>query len=72
MTKDLSYYEVTLKVILHEMKSPKSSDTSFIEERAEAASEEFERQRLAGLPPYAAQECAMKVLVEGIMPNQKE
>ena len=54
MNKDCSYYEMFLKVILHEIKSPLASDTVFIEERARAAEKEIERQRLPAchlLPP---------------------
>ena len=66
MKKDISYYEMYLKVFLHEIKSPKIADASFIEERAAAAEEECERQRLAGLSPFSALECAMKVLIADI------
>lgn len=67
MKKDLSYYEVSLKVFLHEISSPKASDESFIEDRAEHAAAEYEQQRLAGLSPASAQECAMKVLFDGFV-----
>lgn len=70
MNKDCSYYEMYLKVILHEIKSPLASDTSFIEERARAAEEEIERQRLAGLSPIAAEEVGMHLLVSGIMDDR--
>lgn len=66
MTKDISFYEVYLTVTLHELRSPKASDKDFIHERAAAAEEEAEVQRLAGLSPEAAHECAIKVLVAGI------
>lgn len=38
----------------------------FFNERAELASEDFERQRRAGVSPFSSQELAMKALLEGL------
>ncbi len=70
MNKDCSYYEMYLKVILREIKSPLASDAGFVETRAREAEEEIERQRLAGLSPIAAEEVGIHLLVSGIMDDR--
>ena len=44
----------------------RKDDDSFIEDRAELASAEYEDCRRDGMTVFAAQECAMKVLLEGL------
>jgi len=41
-------------------------DEQFFNERVEQASDEWERQRRAGVSPFSAQELAMKALLEGL------
>lgn len=61
-----NYYSNYLKGELRKMCDDRLFDEQFINERAEQASEEWERQRRAGLSPFSAQELAMKVLLEGV------
>ena len=61
-----NYYGNYLKGELRKKRDKRLFDEQFINERAELASEEFERQRHAGVSPFSAQEFAMKVLLEGV------
>lgn len=61
-----NYYSNYLKGELRKKRDGRLFDEEFINDRAELASEEFERQRRAGLSPFSAQELAMKVLLEGV------
>lgn len=61
-----NYYSNYLKGELRKMRDERLFDEQFINERVEQASEEWERQRRAGLSPFSAQELAMKVLLEGL------
>ena len=63
---DANYYSSSLKAYLTDANDPLKDDTDFIESRANAASEEYEVQRRAGVPPACAQELAMAVLMEGL------
>ena len=63
---EANYYTTYLKTYLVDIDNPLKDDEDFIESRADTASEEYESQRHAGLNVYSAQECAMKVLLEGI------
>ena len=64
-----NYYSNYLKVELRKMRDKRLFDEQFINERVEQASEEWERQRRAGISPFSAQELAMKVLLEGVSEN---
>ena len=61
-----NYYCNYLKGELRTKRDERLFVEEFINDRAELASEEFERQRRAGLSPFSAQELAMKVLLEGV------
>lgn len=61
-----NYYTTYLKNVLRQQRDERLFDEEFIESRADAASEEYESQRHAGLDVFSAQECAMKVLLEGL------
>ena len=61
-----NYYSNYLKGELRKKRDERLFVEEFINDRAELASEEFERQRRAGLSPFSAQELAMKVLLEGV------
>lgn len=61
-----NYYSTYLKGVLRQSNNPLAADPSFINERAEAASTEFEERRRDGLPVPSAQEYAMKVLLDGL------
>ena len=63
---ELSYYGLYLLDYLRKYHPEKASDTEFITGREEAASEAFEKERLAGNSIEAAQEEAMRVLLEGL------
>ena len=41
-------------------------DEQFFNERVEQASDEWERQRRAGVSPFSSQELAMKAILEGL------
>ena len=59
---EANYYTSYLKAYLVDV--PLKDDDDFIDSRAEQASETFELQRRAGVPPVFAQELAMAVLME--------
>lgn len=61
-----NYYGNYLKGELRKKRDKRLFDEQFINERAELSSEEFERQRRAGVSPFSTQEFAMKVLPEGV------
>ena len=63
---ELSYYGLYLLDYLRKYHPDKANDTEFIAEREEAASEAFEKERAAGSTMEAAQEEAMRVLLEGL------
>ena len=62
---DTNYYSSYLKAYLIDAGDPLMDDNDFIELRAELASDAFEQQRRAGVPPACAQELAMGILMEG-------
>ena len=61
-----SYYGLYLLDYLRKYHPDKVSDTPFITGREEAASETFEKERAAGSTVEAAQEEAMRILLEGL------
>lgn len=63
---ELSYYGLYLLDYLRKYHPDKISDTGLISEREEAASEIFEKERAAGSTVEAAQEEAMRILLEGL------
>lgn len=63
---ELSYYGLYLLDYLRKYHPDKVADTPFITGREEAASETFEKERTAGSTVEAAQEEAMRVLLEGL------
>ncbi|MCM1613851.1 DUF1896 family protein [Phocaeicola massiliensis] len=63
---ELSYYGLYLLDYLRKYHPDKVSDTPFITGREEAASETFEKERTAGSTVEAAQEEAMRILLEGL------
>lgn len=63
---ELSYYGLYLLDYLRKYHPDKVSDTPFITGREEAASETFEKERAVGNTVEAAQEEAMRVLLEGL------
>ena len=62
---ELSYYGLYLLDYLRKYHPDKVIDIEFITGREEAASETFEKERAAGSTVEAAQEEAMRVLLEG-------
>ena len=69
-TQELSptpnYYSNYLTGELRKKRDERLFDEQFINDRVEQASEEWERQRRAGVSPFSAQELAMKALLEGL------
>ena len=63
---ELSYYGLYLLDYLRKYHPDKVIDTEFITGREEAAAETFEKARLEGSSMEAAQEEAMRVLLEGL------
>ena len=63
---ELSYYGLYLLDYLRKYHPDKVSDTGLISGREEAAAETFEKARLEGSSTEAAQEEAMRVLLEGL------
>lgn len=63
---ELSYYGLYLLDYLRKYHPDKVSDTLFITGREDAASETFEKERAAGSTVEAAQEEAMRVMLEGL------
>ena len=63
---ELSYYGLYLLDYLRKYHPDKVSDTPFITGREAAASETFEKERAVGNTVEAAQEEAMRVLLEGL------
>ena len=61
---ELSYYRLYLQRVMQEIGEP-SFDYAFVDERVNAAEEEFEESRRNGLAVDQAQERAMAVLLEG-------
>ena len=64
--KDISYYDLYLRHYLRESGNPLCHGPEFITARANLASAEYERQRLAGASFHQAQEVAMSVLTDGL------
>lgn len=63
---ELSYYGLYLLDYLRKYHPDKVIDTEFITGREEAASETFEKERAAESTVEAAQEEAMRILLEGL------
>ena len=63
---DANYYSSYLKAYLTDAGDARKDDEDFITVRADAASEAFEDNRRAGVPPACAQELAMSILIEGL------
>ncbi|WP_370858934.1 DUF1896 family protein [Phocaeicola coprocola] len=63
---ELSYYGLYLLDYLRKYHPDKVSDTGLISGREEAAAETFEKARLEGSSTEAAQEEAMRILLEGL------
>ncbi|RGW33534.1 DUF1896 family protein [Bacteroides stercoris] len=63
---ELSYYGLYLLDYLRKYHPDKVIDTEFITGREEAAAETFEKTRLEGSSTEAAQEEAMRILLEGL------
>lgn len=61
-----NYYTTYLKAYLTAARDHRKADDAFIEDRAELASAEYEERRRDGMTVFAAQECAMKMLLEGL------
>lgn len=61
-----NYYTTYLKAYLTAAGDPRKDDEDFISARAELASAEYEERRRDGMTVFGAQECAMKVLLEGL------
>lgn len=61
-----NYYTTYLKAYLTDAGDPRKANDPFIEDRAELASAEYEERRRDGMTVFGAQECAMKVLLEGL------
>lgn len=61
-----NYYTTYLKAYLTAARDHRNADDAFIEDRAELASAEYEERRRDGMTVFAAQECAMKMLLEGL------
>lgn len=66
ISREPSYYSTYLRSVLSQMGSEKAHDDDFVFGRAEQASAEYEEQRRGGMSVFGAQECAMKVLLDGI------
>ena len=66
MAKEMSYYRRYLQHILQEWGMEKKYSVDLLDERADAAEEEYENARRNGLTVDQAQELAMAVLVDGI------
>lgn len=64
---DANYYISYLKAYLIDVGDPLKDDNDIIESRAEQASDTFEQQRRAGVPPACAQKLAMSVLMDGFV-----
>jgi hypothetical protein len=63
---ELSYYGLYLLKYLQESHPDKSTDSAFIQERADQAAAVFEQARLEDYSPDGAQELAMATLLEGL------
>lgn len=63
---DVSFWALYLKKYLSDEGNPNALNDEFINNRADSAEAEFERQRLDGRSVDQAQECAMRVLMEGL------
>lgn len=63
---DASYWALYLKKYLSDEGDRNALNESFIIDRADSAEAEFERQRLDGKSVDQAQECALRVLMEGL------
>lgn len=64
--KELSYYGLYLLRYLTENHFLEADNPTFIEERANQASDTYEQARLEGYPADGAQELAMSVLLKGL------
>lgn len=64
--RQLSYYGLYLLKYLQESHPDKSTDSAFIQERADQAAAVFEQARLEDYSPDGAQELAMATLLEGL------
>ncbi|BCG55193.1 MULTISPECIES: DUF1896 family protein [Bacteroidales] len=63
---DFSYYGLYLLDYLRTNKFEQATDTAFIRERADRATETYEKARLEGYPADGAQELAMDTLLCGL------
>ena len=63
---EFGYDALYLKKHLQEVNDPRQDDDQFIMSRVDAAADEFDRVRLAGGSPDAAQEAAHKVLMDDL------
>lgn len=64
--KELSYYGLYLLSYLTGNHFPEADNPTFIEARANQASDTYEQARLEGYPADRAQELAMSVLLKGL------
>ena len=62
--KELSYYRLYLQRLLSEWGEENRVSEDFLDERADAAEEEYEKARREGLTVDQAQERAMAVLLD--------
>lgn len=65
MAKEMSYYRRYLQHILREWGMENRYSADLLDERANAAEEEYENARREGLTVDQAQELAMVVLLDG-------
>lgn len=63
-TTEFSYYGLYLLQYLKENHPDKATDTNFINDRSEQATDVYEQSRLAGATPDGAQELAMETLLK--------
>ena len=61
-----NYYSTYLKSVLRQCGDARLTDAEFISTRSDRASEEYESRRRGGMSVFAAQECAMRVLLDGL------
>lgn len=64
--KEMSYYRLYLQRLLSEWGEENRVSEDFLDERADAAEEEYENARREGLTVDQAQELAMAVLLNGM------
>lgn len=66
MKNEMSYYRLYLMHLLAEWGEEKKVSADVLDERADAAEEEYEKARRDGLTVDQAQERAMAVLLDGL------